>query len=71
MKGQAQIRRRPVTSSGSWRGSDSGMAVSRADTTYVAGCLFRALELCAHAVHAHAGRWLVNEKGVVASAPSP
>ncbi len=44
------------------------MAVSRADTTYVAGCLFRALELCAQAVHAHAGRWLVNEKGVVASA---
>ena len=43
-------------------------AVPRADVTYVAGCLFRAVELCAHAVHAHAGRWLVNEKGAVASA---
>ena len=43
-------------------------AVPRADVTYVAGCLFRAVELCAHAVHAHAGRWLVDEKGAVASA---
>lgn len=43
-------------------------AVGRADTTYVAGCLFRAVELCAHAIHAHAGRWLVNENGAVASA---
>ena len=43
-------------------------AVSRADTTYVAGCLFRVMELCAHAVHAHSGRWLVNEKGAIASA---
>jgi predicted nucleotidyltransferase len=43
-------------------------AVARADTTYIAGCLFRAVELCAHAVHAHQGRWLVNEKGAVASA---
>lgn len=43
-------------------------AVSRADTAYVAGCLFRTMELCAHALHAHAGRWLVNEKGAVTSA---
>jgi Nucleotidyltransferase domain len=43
-------------------------AVSRADTAYVAGCLFRVVELCAHALHGHAGRWLVNEKGAVASA---
>jgi hypothetical protein len=43
-------------------------AVARADTVYVAGCLFRAVELCAHALHAHAGRWLINEKGAVASA---
>ncbi len=35
---------------------------------YVAGCLFRVVELCAHALHGHAGRWLVNEKGAVASA---
>lgn len=43
-------------------------AVVRADTAYVAGCLFRVVELCAHALHGRAGRWLVNEKGAVASA---
>jgi len=43
-------------------------AVSRGDTTYVAGCLFRAVGMCAHALHGHAGRWLINEKGAVASA---
>ncbi len=43
-------------------------AVSRADTTYVAGCLFRAVLLCAHALHGRAGRWLINEKGAIASA---
>jgi hypothetical protein len=43
-------------------------AVGRADTTYVAGCLFRVVELCAHALHGRAGRWVTNEKGAVASA---
>lgn len=43
-------------------------AVSRGDTTYVAGCLFRAVSLCAHALHGRAGRWLVNEKGAVDAA---
>jgi predicted nucleotidyltransferase len=43
-------------------------AVSRRDTAYVAGCLFRAVELCAHALHGRAGRWLVNEKGAVTGA---
>lgn len=43
-------------------------AVSRADSAYVAGCLFHVVLLCAHALHAAAGRWLVNEKGAVASA---
>lgn len=43
-------------------------AVSRRDTAYVAGCLFRVVGLCAHALHGHAGRWLINEKGAVASA---
>jgi predicted nucleotidyltransferase len=42
--------------------------VSRGDTAYVAGCLFRAVELCAHALHGRAGRWVVNEKGAVAAA---
>lgn len=43
-------------------------AVARGDTTYVAGCLFRVVEVCAHALHGHAGVWLINEKGAVASA---
>ncbi len=43
-------------------------AVTRRDTTYVAGCLFRVVGLCAHALHGRAGRWLINEKGAVAAA---
>lgn len=43
-------------------------AVDRADAVYVAGCLFRAVGLCAHALHGHSGRWLINEKGAVAAA---
>jgi len=40
----------------------------RSDTTFVAGCLFRVVTLCAHAVHAQAGRWVTNEKGIVDAA---
>jgi predicted nucleotidyltransferase len=43
-------------------------AVSRRDTSYVAGCLFRVVGVCAHAIHGSAGRWLVNEKGAVDAA---
>lgn len=43
-------------------------AVSVGDAAYVAGCVFRVVGLCAHALHAAAGRWLINEKGCVASA---
>ena len=43
-------------------------AVKRADATYVAGCLFRVVGLCAHALHGRSGQWLTNEKGAVASA---
>ncbi|MEP9382480.1 nucleotidyltransferase domain-containing protein [Nocardioides sp. KR10-350] len=43
-------------------------AVTREDSAYVAGCLFRVVLLCAHALHADAGRWLLNEKGAIASA---
>jgi predicted nucleotidyltransferase len=42
----------------------------RGDTAYVAGCLFRVVLLCAHALHGRARRWLVNEKGAVESAAS-
>ncbi|QKW18469.1 nucleotidyltransferase domain-containing protein [Kitasatospora sp. NA04385] len=40
----------------------------RGDAGYVAGCLFRAVGLLVHALHARAGRWVVNEKGAIASA---
>jgi hypothetical protein len=38
------------------------------DAVYVAGCLFRAIGLQCQALHAANGVWLVNEKGMVASA---
>ena len=40
----------------------------RGDAGYVQGCLFRAVGLLVHALHARAGQWLVNEKGAIASA---
>jgi hypothetical protein len=43
-------------------------AVSRRDRTYVAGCLFRLVGVCVHALHGAGGRWLINEKGAVAAA---
>ncbi len=43
-------------------------AVSRGDSAYVAGCLFRLAGVCAHALHGAAGHWLINEKGAVAAA---
>ena len=41
--------------------------IARSDTAYVAGCLFRLVGVCAHALHGAAGRWLINEKGAVAA----
>ena len=38
------------------------------DTTYAAGCLFRAIGVACHALHGHARHWLINEKGMTASA---
>lgn len=38
------------------------------DPAYVAGCLFKAVGVACQALHGHAGRWLINEKGMVASA---
>ncbi len=38
------------------------------DPTYVAGCLFRAVGVACHALHGHDRAWLINEKGMVASA---
>ncbi len=45
-------------------------AASRSDTVFVAGCLFRAVGLCAHAVLGRAGRWVAHEKGLVDAAAS-
>ncbi|WP_203137269.1 nucleotidyltransferase domain-containing protein [Microbacterium sp. JZ31] len=41
---------------------------ARADTTYVAVCLSHAALLVAHAWHADAGAWVLNEKGLVPGA---
>ncbi|MER8220559.1 nucleotidyltransferase domain-containing protein [Streptomyces sp. NPDC094143] len=41
---------------------------ARGDVFYVTGCLFRAVGLLVHALHAHAGRWVLNEKGAVGAA---
>jgi predicted nucleotidyltransferase len=43
-------------------------AVSRGDCVYVAGCLFRLVGVCVHALHGAGRRWLINEKGAVAAA---
>jgi hypothetical protein len=43
-------------------------AAANLDVVYVAGCLFRAAGVTAHALHGHAHRWLVNEKGAIAAA---
>ncbi|WP_433387773.1 nucleotidyltransferase domain-containing protein [Micromonospora sp. KLBMP9576] len=43
-------------------------AVAAGDSGYVAGCLFRAVGVLVQVLHARAGRWLVNEKGMIASA---
>lgn len=43
-------------------------ATTRGDVVYVAGCLFRALGVCAYTLHAAAGRWAINEKGLIAAA---
>jgi hypothetical protein len=43
-------------------------SMQRADSVWVAGCLFRVVLSCIHALHGRAGRWLVNEKGALASA---
>ncbi len=40
----------------------------RSDTAFVAGCLFRVVGLCAHAVHARAGRWVISEKSLIDNA---
>lgn len=47
--------------------SGARKSMARADPVWVAGCLFRVVLLCVHALHGHAGRWLINEKGALSS----
>ncbi|WP_035858124.1 nucleotidyltransferase domain-containing protein [Cryptosporangium arvum] len=66
-----ELRRRVVTtalSEAEFALTIARKGVGRRDTAYVAGCLFRVVGLCAHALHAHAGAWLINEKGAVDAA---
>lgn len=74
---QAQVRVYPPALSealvtGLWEAdflvANARKAVSRGDSAYVAGCLFRVIGVCAHALHGAAGAWLINEKGAVAAA---
>ncbi|GAA4262660.1 hypothetical protein GCM10022255_100220 [Dactylosporangium darangshiense] len=46
----------------------AGYGAAGADPVYAAGCLFRAAGVLCHALHGHAGRWLLNEKAMVAAA---
>jgi Nucleotidyltransferase domain len=74
---QAQVRVYPeklsdALISGLWEAdfliAAARKAVSRGDSAYVAGCLFRVVGVCAHALHGAARQWLINEKGAVAAA---
>ncbi|MFJ5229135.1 nucleotidyltransferase domain-containing protein [Kitasatospora sp. NPDC088391] len=63
---------RTVTADAAWEApfllAAARKGAKRGDAGYVAGCLFRAVGLLAHALHARAGQWLTNEKGAIASA---
>jgi hypothetical protein len=43
-------------------------SAQRADVALVAGTLFRVVGLCAHAIHAKSGRWVITEKGLIPAA---
>ena len=40
----------------------------REDVALVGGMLFRVVGLCGHALHAKAGQWVINEKGLIEAA---
>lgn len=62
---------RDVLVAGLWKaGFMAGAArygASGVDPAYAAGCLFEALGVCCHALHAVDGAWLINEKGMIAA----
>ena len=43
-------------------------SAQRRDVAFLAGCLFRVVGLCAHALHAKACRWVISEKGLIDAA---
>jgi hypothetical protein len=43
-------------------------SAQRADVALVAGTLFRVVGLCAHAIYAKSGRWVITEKGLIPAA---
>jgi predicted nucleotidyltransferase len=53
---------------GAWEAEFLVQVAAKGDASYVAGCLFRAVGVLAHAMHGKARRWLLNEKGMVESA---
>ena len=48
--------------------SGSDKSAGRADVALIAGVLFRVIGLCAHALHAKAGQWVITEKGLIDAA---
>ena len=46
----------------------AGYGAAGVDPSYVAGCLFRAVGVMCQVLHGHDGKWLLNEKGMVAAA---
>ena len=46
----------------------SEKSARRADVALIAGVLFRVIGLCGHALHAKAGQWVINEKGLIDAA---
>jgi predicted nucleotidyltransferase len=53
---------------GAWEAQFLVDVAGKGDASYVAGCLFRAVGVLAHALHGRAGQWLINEKGMAQSA---
>jgi predicted nucleotidyltransferase len=46
----------------------AGKAAGRGDAAYVSMCVTHAVGVMAHALHAHGGAWVTNEKGLIDSA---
>jgi predicted nucleotidyltransferase len=74
-QGRARVYPRPLAEAlvaGLWEADFlvglARKAISRGDSAYVSGCLFRLAGVCAHALHGAAGQWLISEKGAVAAA---